>query len=171
MTEKNLVVILSCKLIRISYFQVLVALACDLGLDSLFMCLEIHKWTWFRRYCMAARVAKALQNRTPLPPTFCEQVMKKIQEISGDGETISRVHEDHDFFRREQDEQLLLWLNRYVAHCSAAWYFLVHSEHKIITERSHSYSLFFGTAISHLFVSRRECTGKYSAEFALIKDG
>lgn len=90
------------------------ALACDLGLDSLVMCLEIHKWTWFRRYCMAARVAKALQNRTALPPSFCEQVMKKIQEISADGETVSRSHEDHLAFNKDQDEQLLLWLNRFI---------------------------------------------------------
>ncbi len=54
--------------------QVLVALACDLGLDSLPACMESHKWLWFRRYCMAARVAKSLESRTPLPTAFGEEV-------------------------------------------------------------------------------------------------
>ena len=93
-------------------FQVLVALACDLGLDSLPTCLEAHKWSWFRRYCMAARVAKSLESRSSLSAPFCEDVMKKIQEISAEGETLNRDHEDHNLFGREQDEQLLLWLNR-----------------------------------------------------------
>ena len=99
----------------ISYvLQVLVALACDLGLDSLPTCLEVHKWSWFRRYCMAARVAKSLENRNPLPSPFCEEVMKKMHEISAEGETLNHDHEDHNLFGREQDEQLLLWLNRFV---------------------------------------------------------
>ena len=88
------------------------ALACDLGLDSLPTCMEAHKWSWFRRYCTAARVAKSLENRTPLPTAFCEEVMKKIQEISAEGEQLNRDHEDHSLCGREQDEQLLLWLNR-----------------------------------------------------------
>ena len=90
----------------------LVALACDLGLDSLPYCLEAHKWAWFRRYCMAARVAQALEKRTPLPVAFCEEVMKKVQEISADGEPVTRDHENHAAFTKECDEQLLLWLNR-----------------------------------------------------------
>ncbi len=40
------------------------------------------------------------------------QVMKKVQEISAEGEAPSRDHEDHTLFSRDQDEQLLLWLNR-----------------------------------------------------------
>lgn len=31
------------------FFQVLVALACDLGLDSVSCCVDSHKWAWFRR--------------------------------------------------------------------------------------------------------------------------
>ena len=29
--------------------------------------METYKWAWFRRYCTAARVAKALINRQELP--------------------------------------------------------------------------------------------------------
>ena len=101
--------------------QVLVALACDLGLDSLPTCMEAHKWSWFRRYCTAARVAKSLENRTPLPTAFCEEVMKKIQEISAEGEQLNRDHEDHSLCGREQDEQLLLWLNRSVKYLRSVY--------------------------------------------------
>jgi E3 ubiquitin-protein ligase HERC2 len=53
-----------------------VALACDLNLDSLPCCTEAaaYKWSWFRRYCVAARVATALINRTTLPHQFCLDV-------------------------------------------------------------------------------------------------
>ena len=76
--------------------------------------MEAHKWSWFRRYSAAARVAAALERRTLLPSTFCDEVWKKIQELSSDGEKPSREHESHELFRRELDEQLLLWLNRSV---------------------------------------------------------
>ena len=92
----------------------LVALACDLGLDSLPTCLEAHKWAWFRRYCTAARVAGALERRTSMPASFVEEVRKKVQEISAEGEEDSCQHENHDLYRIEQDEQLLTWLNRSV---------------------------------------------------------
>lgn len=55
-------------LLHSAFFKELVALACDLGLDSLHCCSETYKWSWFRRYCMAARVAKALIQREELPP-------------------------------------------------------------------------------------------------------
>ena len=61
-------------LMHSTFFKELIALACDLGLDSLPCCKETHKWSWFRRYCVAARVATALINRTPLPQTFCVEV-------------------------------------------------------------------------------------------------
>ena len=88
------------------------ALACDLGLDSLPTCLESHKWLWLRRYCQAARVAHALETRQIMPMPFCEEVMKKIQEIAADGESVTREHELHHLFTKDHDEQLLLWLNR-----------------------------------------------------------
>lgn len=50
------------------------ALACDLELDTLPCCAETHKWAWFRRYCMASRVAVALDRRTPLPRLFLDEV-------------------------------------------------------------------------------------------------
>ncbi len=30
-------------------------------------CKDVTKWTWFNQYCLAARMAKSLQNRTPIP--------------------------------------------------------------------------------------------------------
>lgn len=57
-----------------SVFQVLVALACDLELDTLPCCAETHKWAWFRRYCTASRVAVALDKRTSLPRPFLDEV-------------------------------------------------------------------------------------------------
>merc|ERR1712051_1103417 len=60
------------QLLHSNFFKELVALACDLGLDSLPCCTEAgYRWTWFRRYCVAARVATALIHRTPLPGPFC----------------------------------------------------------------------------------------------------
>jgi len=56
---------------------VLVALACDLELDTLPCCAETHKWAWFRRYCMASRVAVALDKRTPLPRLFLDEVLQE----------------------------------------------------------------------------------------------
>ena len=62
---------------------------------------------------MAARVAAAIVKRGMLPGVFCEEVMKKIQDIADEQETLSVDHADHSIFRQEQDEQLLLWMNRY----------------------------------------------------------
>ena len=93
--------------------QVLVALACDLGLDTMPCCAEAHKWAWFRRYCSAARVAASIVTRSPLPVAFTEEVGKKILDIASSGESGSNEHLDHVMFLQEQDEQLLQWLNRW----------------------------------------------------------
>jgi len=72
-------------------------------------------WVWFRRYCVAARVLAWLQQRSPtatLPTSFHDEVCKRIQELSGDGERTDRRHEDCELFHQEQDEELILWLNR-----------------------------------------------------------
>ena len=61
---------------------------------------------------MAARVATALINRTPLPPTFCVEVRKKIIEMVADDEAFNLDHESHAIFKSGHDEQLLLWLHR-----------------------------------------------------------
>lgn len=58
--------------------QVLVGLACDLELDNGVGSGEAHKWAWFRRYCMASRVLKALIERTPLPQGFCGDVSRAL---------------------------------------------------------------------------------------------
>ncbi|XP_068082847.1 E3 ubiquitin-protein ligase HERC2 [Anabrus simplex] len=108
-------------LMHSSFFKVLVALACDLGLDSLPCCSENHKWSWFRRYCMAARVASALVNRTALPNSFCIEVRKKILEMVPDCDTQVWDHENHEVFKLEHDEQLLLWLHRRPEDWTLSW--------------------------------------------------
>uniref|UniRef100_A0A4W5JXX1 Uncharacterized protein n=1 Tax=Hucho hucho TaxID=62062 RepID=A0A4W5JXX1_9TELE len=62
------------QLLHSPFFKVLVALACDLELDTLPCCAETHKWAWFRRYCTASRVAVALDKRTPQPRPFLDEV-------------------------------------------------------------------------------------------------
>uniref|UniRef100_A0A8C3FTS2 E3 ubiquitin-protein ligase HERC2 n=1 Tax=Chrysemys picta bellii TaxID=8478 RepID=A0A8C3FTS2_CHRPI len=100
------------QLLHSPFFKVLVALACDLELDTLPCCAETHKWAWFRRYCMASRVAVALDKRTSLPRLFLDEVAKKIRELMADNENMDVLHESHDAFKREQDEQLVQWMNR-----------------------------------------------------------
>ena len=108
-------------LMHSTFFKELIALACDLGLDSLPCCKETHKWSWFRRYCVAARVATALINRTPLPQTFCIEVRKKIIEMVADDEAFSLDHESHAIFKAGHDEQLLLWLHRKPEDWTLSW--------------------------------------------------
>lgn len=94
------------------FFKSLVALAADLGLDSLPCTADIHKWVWFRRYCMGVRVASALIRRIVLPQQFCQEVQNKILELIPRNEELNLDHENHEIFKQEHDEQLLLWLNR-----------------------------------------------------------
>ncbi|XP_063244096.1 E3 ubiquitin-protein ligase HERC2 isoform X2 [Bacillus rossius redtenbacheri] len=108
-------------LMHSDFFKVLVALACDLGLDSHPCCSENHKWSWFRRYCMAARVASALVNRTALPHSFCVEVRKKISEMAPDSSSMVFDHENHDIFKQAHDEQLLLWLHRRPEDWTLSW--------------------------------------------------
>ncbi|XP_022531523.2 E3 ubiquitin-protein ligase HERC2 isoform X2 [Astyanax mexicanus] len=100
------------QLLHSPFFKVLVALACDLELDTLPCCAETHKWAWFRRYCTASRVAVALDKRTPLPRLFLDEVAKKIRELMADHENMNGLHESHELFKREHDEQLVQWMNR-----------------------------------------------------------
>ena len=82
-------------LLHSAFFKELVALACHLGLDSLPCCSETYKWAWFRRYCMAARVANALIKRATLPASFCVEVRKKIIEMSSEDESFTLDHVNH----------------------------------------------------------------------------
>uniref|UniRef100_A0A4D5RD81 HECT-type E3 ubiquitin transferase n=3 Tax=Ixodes scapularis TaxID=6945 RepID=A0A4D5RD81_IXOSC len=122
-------------LMHSDFFKVLVALACDLGLDSLPCSGDSHRWTWFRRYCAASRVATALVHRTTLPPSFCLEVRQRIRELAmepsemdllgdreADDEAISSGdHEDHAVFRQEHDEQLIHWVNRRPEDWTLSW--------------------------------------------------
>uniref|UniRef100_A0A182QWD0 HECT-type E3 ubiquitin transferase n=1 Tax=Anopheles farauti TaxID=69004 RepID=A0A182QWD0_9DIPT len=70
-------------LMHSEYFKTLVALACDMHMDTLLLPqADPHRWAWFRRYCAAVRVAQALIRRSPLPPSFCGEVRKKLIEIA-----------------------------------------------------------------------------------------
>ncbi|XP_050578084.1 E3 ubiquitin-protein ligase HERC2 [Bombus affinis] len=109
------------QLMHSDFFKVLVALACDLELDTMQCCSEIHKWSWFRRYCLSARVAKSLVNRTRLPKAFCLEVTKRINEMITDGEGNTKDHESHELFKQEHDEQLLQWLNRRPEDWTLSW--------------------------------------------------
>ena len=109
-------------LLHSAFFKELVGLACDLNLDLLPCCSETYKWAWFRRYCMAARVARALIERHALPLPFCVDVRKKIVEMSAEDEGFSLDHEDHtNLFKIETDRQLLLWLHRKPEEWTLSW--------------------------------------------------
>ncbi|KAJ8962033.1 hypothetical protein NQ314_005815 [Rhamnusium bicolor] len=107
-------------LMHSDFFKVLVALACDLELDKMVGLVDNHKWSWFRRYCHAARVAKSLIHRTPLPLNFCLEVRKKLAECNADAAEYWE-HEKHLLFKKEHDEQLLIWLNRRPEDWTLSW--------------------------------------------------
>lgn len=71
-----------------------------------------HKWSWFRRYCYAARVVKSFIQRCVLPKNFIQEVRKKLGIASMESNDEMFDHESFNAFKKEQDEQLLLWLNR-----------------------------------------------------------
>ncbi|KAG5897066.1 hypothetical protein JTB14_025882 [Gonioctena quinquepunctata] len=108
-------------LMHSDFFKVLVALACDLELDKMTGIVDNHKWSWFRRYCHAARVAKSLIHRTPLPLNFCLEVRKKLTDSNGDMSQDYWEHEKHQIFKKENDEQLLIWLNRRPEDWTLSW--------------------------------------------------
>lgn len=41
------------------------------------------------------------------------KVAKKIRELMADHENMNVLHESHELFKREHDEQLVQWMNRY----------------------------------------------------------
>ncbi|XP_075155337.1 E3 ubiquitin-protein ligase HERC2 [Haematobia irritans] len=68
-------------LMHSDYFKTLAALACDMQLDAVLPPADVHKWAWFKRYCIAVRVAQSLIKRTELPKSFCLEVRKKFTEM------------------------------------------------------------------------------------------
>lgn len=60
---------------------------------------------------MASRIASSLVSRLPLPHDFAQDVKEKIRELIPDDEE-SESYFDNNLMKREQDEQLLLWLNQ-----------------------------------------------------------
>ncbi|XP_040568701.2 LOW QUALITY PROTEIN: E3 ubiquitin-protein ligase HERC2-like [Lepeophtheirus salmonis] len=108
-------------LLHSNFFKELVALACDISLDKLSCYSETYKWAWFQRYCMASRVAKALINRAILPKLFCNDVRRKIEEMSSEHEEYTSDHENHQIFTQEHDRQLLLWLHRKPEDWTLSW--------------------------------------------------
>ncbi|XP_017782464.1 PREDICTED: E3 ubiquitin-protein ligase HERC2 isoform X2 [Nicrophorus vespilloides] len=117
-------------LMHSDFFKVLAALACDLELDKMIGVLsDNHKWSWFRRYCNASRVAKSLIHRTVLPAQFSMEVRKKATDASQElmlaapGCSTGDIwdHERHDVFKKEHDEQLLQWLSRRPDDWTLSW--------------------------------------------------
>ncbi|XP_048524463.1 E3 ubiquitin-protein ligase HERC2 [Dendroctonus ponderosae] len=112
-------------LMHSDFFKVLVALACDLEMDQSSGIAEDHKWIWFKRYCNAARVAKSLIQRASLPMEFCREVRKKI--LDGQTKNLNCLpgdyleHENHQVFKKQHDEQLLIWLNRRPDDWTLSW--------------------------------------------------
>ena len=45
--------------------------------------------------------------------------------VRSSSEVLSREHEDHVMFRQEQDEQLLLWMQRFVVVYNTSWEFMI----------------------------------------------
>nr|XP_022903495.1 E3 ubiquitin-protein ligase HERC2 isoform X1 [Onthophagus taurus] len=108
-------------LMHSDFFKVLVALSCDLAIDETIAHSDNRKWLWFKRYCYAARVAKALITRTLFPRNFVMEVRKKlVEETEADTDEIWE-HERHDIFKKEHDEQLLIWLNRKPEDWTLSW--------------------------------------------------
>ncbi|XP_030381589.1 probable E3 ubiquitin-protein ligase HERC2 [Scaptodrosophila lebanonensis] len=68
-------------LMHSDYFKTLAALACDMQIDAMLPPGDVHKWAWFKRYCIAVRVAQSLIRRTELPKSFCLEVRKKFAEM------------------------------------------------------------------------------------------
>lgn len=45
-------------------------------------------------------------------PLHLLKVTKKIRELMADHESMNSLHESHELFKREHDEQLVQWMNR-----------------------------------------------------------
>lgn len=94
-------------LMHSDYFKTLAALACDMQLDATLPATssssaaaagsssstgDVHKWAWFKRYCIAVRVAQSLIRRTELPRAFCLEVRKKFAEMLPSSSTNSHIN-------------------------------------------------------------------------------
>ncbi|KAF6037593.1 HERC2 [Bugula neritina] len=110
----------SCKQLGHSpFFQVMVALACDLELD---FAPEMgdKKWDWLRQYCLASRVAYSIFDRKPFPLQFLKEVRQSISEIDS-SPLRDFQYEDNSVFRLELDTQLVHWLNKRPDDWVLAW--------------------------------------------------
>ena len=72
------------------------------------------KWAWLSKYCTAIRTAQSFIQNTPLPKDFALDVREKLSEIVPPGESLCLDYENNDMFSKAEDEQLLIWLNRFV---------------------------------------------------------
>lgn len=103
------------------FFKVLAALACDLSMDSLPSIQDSYRWSWFRKYCLAARVTSGLLNRTELPVPFKSEVVNKISEMHSKEDIASMSFMSQEVFRQEHDEQLINWLNKRPEDWTLSW--------------------------------------------------
>ncbi|XP_063677273.1 E3 ubiquitin-protein ligase HERC2-like isoform X2 [Bolinopsis microptera] len=96
------------QLMHTEFFKTLVAFCCDLGLDR---CItqrssDIQKWSWFIKYCSAARVANALDKRTVFPSPFLTEVHDRVLTVCGPGVS-DQSYANNSLFSQEMDIQLL----------------------------------------------------------------
>ena len=78
---------------------------------------------------------------------------KKIRELMADGENMDVLHESHGIFRREQDEQLVQWMNRFT---------ISETRNDVVCERMVLHVQFFPMSIVLLmFVTGDQMTGLF----------
>ncbi len=115
----------------LSHAQTLIGVACDLMLDQVPRAMEsVTEWRWFHRFSLISRTVDALQHRRQLPQDFLEEVMTKLTDLSGQGQSSpdsgeggSGVHGfvDPQLFGTEQDRQLVQWIQKKPEAWAQAW--------------------------------------------------
>ena len=94
------------------FFQSLVSLAANLELDTLDTCRDSVKWQWFSQYCMAARMCRSLQYHHTLPTPVTRGIKEKVMLLKHPDEPDDEQYLNPKVFGMEQDQQLILWLQR-----------------------------------------------------------
>lgn len=71
---------------------------------------------------MAVRAAHSLINDDELPRGFVLDVLEKLGEIIPGKESLTCTYMDSDVNTKAKDEQLLMWLNRWVKMFTKLFY-------------------------------------------------
>lgn len=105
------------QLLHSPFFQSLISLACNLELDTLDTCRDSMRWQWFHQYCTAARMCRALQRNTALPPPIARSIAEKVSLLKVAKEQRDQTYLNPQVFSHEHDKQLVLWMQRCVWVC------------------------------------------------------